>query len=120
MNMHVYPPIGNNKGCPWVFFPIKNSLKSYIFLDIFKLNLLSVTKFLSLISYHFLYSGFIPADFIDLNSFISISQEKALMWSKFLTETYSLRSVGKAEYIKERTFIVGQRDIYRRKRLKTG
>ena len=52
-----------------------------------KLNLLSVTTFLSLISCQFLYSEFIAADFIILNFFEDIF--KVLMGASFRSKPIS-------------------------------
>ena len=81
------------KDSTWIFsFYIQYALKNYIFLDI-KVNLLNLNKKSSLFYYRFLYSiynkvtDWVPADFIKLNSFANISQEKVMISKSFSTNT---------------------------------
>ena len=73
----------------WIFFFCMNFcinqnyfLKKYWFLIFIKLNLLNITKFLSLVSYNFIDSfssralGCVHTDFTKLNSVLNIFQKK--------------------------------------------
>lgn len=68
---------------------MKYSLKNYRFLDIYKKNLLNVTKLLRLI-YFLLFTKFhaVCPEILKTEPFVDTFQKKVIMWNSFLTNTY--------------------------------